>query len=659
MSTRQWTGRRIKRNHSSTLPRYIIAFGTETQRSPSDTSGLSHSHTLRLGAAKSTRLSGGKLVGTKSHRFTTSRDCWDWIYSRTAANYTTWLVGHNVLFDLVVSDFAGELTQARMALSKPKASRRTGGNADGDSRGGSICVIESPPTIIGLHVASTGGRIIVVDIMNWFRCPLEQLGLDCGLPKSEMPDWNASDADWFSHCERDVDIVLSTFVGLMQWASENDVGVFKYTSAGQSMAAFRHRFMEREIYVHDSQEAKELERKAYYGGRTEVFKLGNIDETVWQLDINSLFPWSMATGKVPYRLVRYENNAKWWPSRPPVQFSSSVCEVQIDGSDGSVPVRRNGYVIYPTGSFATTLCGEELRDAAERGLIVAFRNWATYDCDVLFEPFVRHFYSLRQHYKQSGQSLYDAFAKSVLNSLYGKFAQLAPRWMDQPSRMDSEPWSSWVEIDKSTGELCECRSFGYSIQRRMADEPHPNSFTAISAFVTANARCRMNRLRAIAGRRNVYYQGVDGLIVNMEGYNKLMAACEVDDFALGKLRHILQTNYGRISGIGDYRIGSKVAIGGLSGRRIASHDGSYMSQSFAAKSNLFVSGKQNSVLEIERRWQRSNRYCRNRVDEAGWVSPIHVDDDCASACDSDSGIAAACSANRSTTDPYSASLLPE
>ena len=67
----------------------------------------------------------------------------------------------------------------------------------------------------------------------------------------------------------------------------------------------------------------------------------------------------------------------------------------------------------------------------------------------------------------------------------------------------------------------------------------------------------MNRLRTVAGQKNVYYQGVDALIVNSAGYRSLLAAGEVSQLEIGKLRLEHTANYGAVSGICDYNLGDK------------------------------------------------------------------------------------------------------
>src|SRR5262249_32341701 len=150
--------------------------------------------------------------------------------------------------------------------------------------------IESPPTIIGCRSGVTQGRFVIVDMMNWFPAKVSEIGEAINLPANERPPYEASDGEWFTYSWRDAHIVFDAFAGLSRWVERNDMGMFRYTGAAQALAAFRHRFMPTTIYLHDNIPIKVIERAGYFGGRFEVFKMGQIRETVYQYDINSLFP---------------------------------------------------------------------------------------------------------------------------------------------------------------------------------------------------------------------------------------------------------------------------------------------------------------------------------------------------------------------------------
>src|SRR3989304_5154343 len=150
---------------------------------------------------------------------------------------------------------------------------------------------------------ATQRRIVVVDLMNWFNENLDELSKQADWQIRSEPLPNDSVLEWYDHATQTANAILDTFVELMQWTKDNELGMFRYTSAAQRMAANRHRFMSTKIYVHDNIPCKKHERHGYYGGRTECFYIGKIDFDVWQYDLQSLYPSVMRSDPVPVTLL--------------------------------------------------------------------------------------------------------------------------------------------------------------------------------------------------------------------------------------------------------------------------------------------------------------------------------------------------------------------
>jgi hypothetical protein len=579
----------------------------------------------------------------KEARFTDPKEFWKFVTDLSGPRHTVWIVCHNALFDMVVSGMPEQMLESNLVIEWPRSKRKREDNEPDNVHAVGIAVIDSPPTIIACRVTATNGRVVIVDTLNWFRCSLAEMGEPAGIPKFKMPEFSAPDSEWFRYCERDAQIVFTTFTELIRWVRENDMGMFRYTAPSQAISAFRHRFMKQNIYIHDNDDVQRLERRSYFGGRTEAFRLGPIDQTVHQYDINSLFPSVMEHGEFPRKLLRYEIREDWLALLPAIQWSHSVAEVWVDSSTGIFPARRNGMVIYPTGRFKAVLAGEELQHAISTGCVHAVRSWAEYECSKIFELWVSELWAMRQRYKAEGNRLYDAFVKQMLNSLYGKFGQLASEWANVPDRVAPQPWDRWSELNKVTGERAEFRSFGWMVQKciprkymreyvvnvngrsvtELREEWNElsSTFPAISAFVTAAARSRMNRLRNIAGTRNVYYQGVDSLVVTDEGRTNLEVTRCVRHSELGYLRHEITVSDGEIFGCADYSLGTKTVIAGRARQCIDQESGQMMQRKFASTAMLFDGSTVSSIDEQLQPWERAGTYNKGVRGADGWTNP--------------------------------------
>jgi len=603
-----------------------MAFDTETLPRQEDTKGYRFTHRFRLGTAKLARMRGTEPSKIQRRRFSTTDEFWQCVKDISATNYTTWIVSHNALFDLIAVEFPRMFDEGKIVPEWPRAKRMTK-LANGETiQTAATMVIESPPTIIALRIVETGARIVFLDSLNWFPVALREMGERLGLPKLPFPDWDESDETWFEYCQRDSDILFDTFVELMRWVRQNNFGNFKYTAPSQAMAAYRHRYMKQEIYIHDNMEVKMLERKGYFGGRTEVFRKGSISESVFQVDVNSLFPSVMQYGSFPCILDRFDVSTMQYTTKHRIDWPNAVAAVRLCTNEPIFPMRTKGCILYPVGEFETVLCGEELAYAQKMGYITAVASWAEYRTTQLFTDWVTELYSIRQAYKSSGDMLYDDFTKRLLNSLYGKFGERAPKWVNVDGHFGGLPWTTWTEFDRESGNPVSYRMIGYQCQRKQESVETMQSFVAVSAFVTAAARVRMNNLRATAGKENVYYQGVDGLIVNNDGLGRLDAAGELHSNALGKLRVVHSADTGDILGCSDYRLGDRVIIAGRARATQALADGSILQRKFYAANALFCGQPIDYITEELQEWKRGSMVRKGVVGSDGWVQPFVLGD---------------------------------
>lgn len=622
MPTQFRGGRALKRNESGALPRYIIAVDTETmpRESPDNPGELIHD--FRIGHAISCRLVGTKPIGRKDHQLTSTDQFWKLVAELSGPRHTLWVVAHNALFDFETLAGKQEFMMGRMSLDWPRSKRKKSDDGDEHKQEFSLAVVDGPPTIIACRVHSTQGRVVIVDTLNWFKGTLCELGKVLGKEKYVLPQWSQSDSDWASYCKNDAEIVYDTFIGLIDFVSANDFGMFRYTAAGQSYSAFRHKYMDCPIYFHDDPAIKSLERRACFGGRSEVFRQGEYHGTFYQLDINSLYPSVMMANDFPYTIDDYEFSRESLVYPAKYISNRSIAECSVDTITSMAPKRVLGRTIYPVGQFNTVLAGPELQNALRSGQLSSVRSYSNYKLAPIFRRWVADLWDLRRKYKADGNGIYDQFVKMLLNSLYGKFSQLSPVWIRDNSEPVVEPWAQWSKYDCRSGEIVNYRSFGWQAEKLIGKQEKAATLPAISAFVTAYARLRMNGLREIAGKDNVYYQAVDSMIVTEAGRNALYDAGEVSDCELGKLKTEVKADYVRINGIGDYVIGDKRILSGCARNCTEIEDGVYLQRVFTAKNQLFNGMDANAVTEREQIFRAKREYHKGLIKAGGWLDPF-------------------------------------
>ncbi len=176
----------------------------------------------------------------------------------------------------------------------------------------------------------------------------------------------------------------------------------------------------------------------YFGGRVEVFRPGIVHGNIEIYDVNSMYPFVMASCLHP--IGTSVNITK--------RIQKNSCFVVAEGRNfGAFPMRKeNGGLDFnvPEGRFYCSI--HEWNAAEETGTFKPSRVVKTYAWDerITFEEFVYHFYGARKLADARGDKIHKLFYKYVLNSAYGKFAQNPENFSDyqilQRPGVLPEPW---------------------------------------------------------------------------------------------------------------------------------------------------------------------------------------------------------------------------
>jgi len=625
--SKQFTGRKLRPNHSNALPRYIVAYATETRDRPNLNRPGHYTRVFTAGASVACRLVDLKPTAVKPRLIHNPLELWEQIERLSAANHTLWVVGHSVLFDLLVSDMPQQFEETKLVVDWPRSKRKRESNSPDDPHSSAVVVISNPPVIVACRCVASGGRVVFVDLLNWFSSPIDDIAEMERADRSELGERAEIPSEMDTPAMRKADLVFRTFLRLIRWSRTNDMGMFRYTAASQAMAAYRHRFMPRTIYMHDNKDAKRMERESYVGGRTELFKSGKFAGRAYQLDVSSLFPAVMRDGFFPHKLVSFTPRKAYSVELPTIDYSSAVARVRVKTRRPIYPLRASFGTIYPIGEFNTILCGLELDSAKEAGELVSVESYAEYETSPLFGEWVSELWAMRKNHSDRGETVYARLVKNLLNSLYGKFAQKSSEWLNLPTSVSSVPWAEWSCVNAVTSERTRLRSFGWQTQQFIGGGEMENTFVAISAFITSAARMRMNRLRTVAGERCVYYQGVDSLIVTQAGLDRLTGAGEVAEGELGKLRIQYVADDGELRGYCDYRLGDKTTKSGLPGRHWIGSDGELLTQLSQVQRSLFPGRPVDGVSIVDTPWTRNYLTPKGVEDSEGWVWPYQIPSD--------------------------------
>ncbi len=643
-------------------PRMVISFDTETHPDPRDVKHASDDRRqcLTLGYAHFSDFGtvGKRTTGRGRYKdavcyFKQADEFWDFVESKTQPKMKLTVVGHNAKnFDLSVLKFEMQLRQRGWVIDAEKMT------------------IPDPNGPFRIEARKGNRTIVLCDLSNWYgMLPLKKIGMSLKMFKGEVnaadskywpmngckpntPDWR----DLKKYCKQDSAIVLHAMKVWAEFCEKYDMGPHAMTNAGQALNAYRHRFMPHDIHLHNDGTATDLERNSYLGARTEAFIVGTFkapNPTEFKkLDINSMYPYVMSVNKYPTKLLRTEQGrnigrdlASATKTSPKVRRSyvrglidagyGVVAEVHIDTTRSTlhedkaacVPDVFEGKLTYRRGTFNATVTTRELLRAIKRGIIVDVLRIAVYEMEYIFKQWVDEMYKLRKTLEADGNGSYAALVKNLLNSLYGKFGQRNFRWDKSDVPLDGKAGLASFR-DLQTGERYHLRKLGTETQRRSETKIEgQNSFPAIAAHITADARLLINEYREKAGIEFVWYMDTDSLFTNTSGYKKLQEMNVIDQKRLGALKLEEETDYMVINAPKDYTFGTTTKLKGVKGNAVYdAQEGTYTQDKFRSLAGAMRQRDVNRVIISKTKKRIAHTNTKREVLPGGRTRPLVAQD---------------------------------
>lgn len=601
-------------------PSSVIYFDTETLSRYVDKHSWSERTKLWFGWAIHCRYERGIEVRRDKFFFTNAATFWQWVLMKTSDRRPTWIVAHNLGFDLTNTQVWEMVEKDIFRLSSWPDEK---GRIDPG-----IFVMDDPPTIIQLHTKDRR-KLICVDSMNFWRTSLAKIGEAVGKPKLEMPEWSDGiiTQEWSDYCLNDCEVLAEALGQLLQFIEVQGYGGLTMSAPSLAMRTFRVRFQKRVIHLHRIPEVSSLERESYFGGRLEAYRIGAFQEKIHKLDITSLYPSVMRAEKFPYELLDFAPFKPEGYESPPTFTIAHTAKVLINTSTDTYPFKTKQGVIFPIGRYVTSLAGPELTRAQNLGHIERVYAWNEYLLESLFADMANHFLEQRAFYREQGNEVYATFCKLLINSFYGKWGQCNPIWEYSGETEGEKRWECIPVYSASEQSFSQYRCIGNRMEKRLPKsegKDHPDSFAAIASYVTSYGRERMRDLCEMAGWKNIAYLVTDGILVNEKGYKRLLSNGEVRKKEVGYLEYVKGADSFAITALHQYRVGDEITRGAIKPSAIELPNGYWMETSFQGLKTI-LSHKPDSGVEIYPTVKKEPcTYLKGEVLSSGRVIPWKV-----------------------------------
>lgn len=294
------------------------------------------------------------------------------------------------------------------------------------------------------------------------------------------------------------------------------------TGAGVALKIFSQTFLKDTLYQ-SPEKIQKIERLAYKGGRTEVFKKyfksNEKNKYLYYYDINSSYPFAM-TFDMPdnyKKTVRFPKEIKFEG-----QYIDNLIDtnlyyaktIYVGNNKNFIPnllVRSDENDIIATQNSEWSYhWGIELREAISNGCDVYSSQMIEYSIKPIFKDFAEYMYNERLKVKKTNPAKANFF-KLVMNSLYGKLGQSV--------KTHNLLCSSSVEIDiiasNPSFKIKDYQLIDEKVLLKYSsvddDASSIGSLVRFASYITAIARTNLSKIMRDCGHENIYYCDTDSI----------------------------------------------------------------------------------------------------------------------------------------------------
>lgn len=582
----------LKPNHTVRVPRRHIFLDTEAR---TDRTGGQHVQTWRCAVATYRHAPKKRRPRESTVDYRDLPQLWADVTEFARAGSRTVLWAHNLSYDLRISEaFTRLAAQGWRVVAHNLASHGTWITWRRDT-----------------------ATLVMVDSASVFPTGLGQIAKSFMTTKTSLPSEQDSEDRWLARCRRDVEILRNAIVAYLDWIETEGLGNWQLTGAGQSWAAFRHRFLTHHMLVHDDADALAAERRAMWTGRCEAYWHGTVHHTrIDEWDLTSAYARIARSCDVPTRLVG-PLPPKWtlerWLDEPGYAI---LAEVEVTVSVPVVPTLHDGRILWPTGTFVTTLWDPELRACLRAGARVSLRRAWLYRAESALSAWGDWILGKLESKDGSVPAWQLTVLKHWSRALIGRFGMTYSDW-EEFGTLPYADCRQWTYHDRDTGQTSEMIQLGRTVWRDAGQAEWDQSMPMVTGWIMSRCRALLWYLLEHAPPRAVLYADTDSLLATAEHHAALTAlAATAPDVGLRVKRSWTSVT---ILGPRQLVTGDRVRVAGIPVRAERMADGSLRGEVWESLGKSIKERRPHQVRVTPRRWKVRGKDRRRDPGPDGWT----------------------------------------
>lgn len=369
--------------------------------------------------------------------------------------------------------------------------------------------------------AGTHGRITICDLHSWLPVPLSKLAGDIGGSRPSFKYDKATDIQLVQRCREDVEVAAYSVGHVLEFLHRENAGRFRPTGSGQSHSMWRRRFLRsKTVLVHGDESALERERVAMWAGRAEAWTWGEVKRPLFEHDLNLAYCRIAACHDVPVKLYARSGRISVQNYEAFRGGEAVLADVTVTTDREVVPTGEDGRMLWPVGTFQTTLWDPELDVLIESGAKVTFHRTWRYRTSPVLADMANYLIMLLESPETTAHPVVRRMLKHWARTLVGRCALRYREWDDYGTvgvmglslstmyDLDDETTSSLLQVGTRIMELADMAEAETSVPQ-------------ITGWVMSQARANIWRIMCRAGLHNLDYVDTDCVIVNAHGHAAL------------------------------------------------------------------------------------------------------------------------------------------
>lgn len=384
-------------------------------------------------------------------------------------------------------------------------------------------------TLEAIRVANAGSwsrwsrdksTLTICDSASVFPVTLYTMGQLFGLPKKPTPECGDL-AEWVEHCRHDAQILSAAVASYFSWLREGHAGNWQMTGAGQSWSHWRHAHYTHRVLVHSDIDAGRAERRAMWTGRAEAFQWGrDYDAPIYEWDWANAYPRIARDCALPTRLTGSVGAVGMPQLRQLVSRYAVLADIEVTTDMPVVPTEYDGRILWPIGTFSTTLWDPEIDLLVRTGQKTTVRRAWLYERGPVLAQWGRWVLGELGFQREGRPPWLGIVLKHWSRALIGRFATQYQDW-EQFGDMPQSDVRMGHMFDTRTQILSQFMQVGRQVSLMTGLSDSDDSCPQITSYVMSMARNRLWNAMTAVGMENVLYVDTDSLIVNTAGHARL------------------------------------------------------------------------------------------------------------------------------------------